>query len=148
MQFEKLPTRYNSVIVCKNQQRRSLLQQGLVDLRAFEIIRHCTTLADAQAKFNEGSTWHLVLIAPDYPFEEVTVFLEATRAFPKTVNAVQILLSDSETSNPLSPWKDLHIDGYLVAPYTMDSFKDLVALVGKILQHKLTNKKQRSFTIF
>jgi hypothetical protein len=131
-----------ALILCKNQRRRNLIQQGLADLKTFEVLRNCVSPADAHARLPELACWHLILVAPEYTLDVTKSFLESCRSTDYASNAVQILLLDAGIESESDPREELNVDGYLVAPYTLDTFANLVTLTEKLYLQKIKGSAQ------
>jgi DNA-binding response OmpR family regulator len=106
------------------------------DAKNFESIRHIATPEDINLKLNELESLHLVLIAPEYKVIQIENLVKAIRAKQIAKNSAVVLLLDHDSSSDRDMWIEAGIDAFVTAPYTVDTFSNLIGLTMRIVQER------------
>jgi len=116
------------------------------EVKAFETIRHLSLPEELHTKLSEFESLHLVLIAPEYSQKQIKTLLDIAKKNAITANAAFILLLDSNDPKERTAWQECGIDGFLVPPYTVDTFSSLASMTNKIIRERGKSKRRMVMT--
>jgi hypothetical protein len=142
----------NSLIICRSAQRRSLLQQGMIEQPKFDQVKYASAIEDFVRKFVYDRKIQIIFISPEYTKESITSFIGEACEHPKLRNAAFIMLVDWEIDNDgrdgMEMWKGVGFDGFLVAPYTINSLNSIADLGLNVVREKTEKRKRESINSF
>jgi hypothetical protein len=142
----------NSLIICRSAQRRSLLQQGMIDQPLFDQVKYSSVIEDFTPKFRSENNIQLIFISPEYTKENIATFIKEASLHSNLRDAAYVMLVDweldSEGEQNIEMWKSIGFNGFLVAPYTINSLKEIGQQASKVVKEKLLRRKRESINSY